>query len=361
MIEKILLEHYYQYPLMRTQDFFKLLYQGEFGGAHACDISQQNILTQIQNEINHIDEPCETITVAQIISSTQSRVNLVPFCEQNQNLETLAEMFLISAKSSLGSEENLEKKISVFESLVKEKQILLPYLSVKSSAIKYLADLKPLSHSSTYKLNYNPHYRVVRREFFDIFPIINRINSILHKKTICVAIDGNSGSGKSYYANALKKYYGQICNVFHADDFFLPVNMRTDERLSEIGGNIHYERLTKLLEDISKNNNFTYEKYNCQTNAYTKEFAIPKQLNIVEGVYSAHPNLAKKYDIIVKFGVNYHTQQKRLLGRSGEEILEKYNKIWLPLEDKYFENYSFQNAINIVTDDKDLHTQDFNL
>lgn len=359
MIEKILLDNYYKYPLMQTQDFFKLLYQGEFGGAHACADSQKSVLSQIKNELKHIDTPTTSNGLTENISASQLRVNLPVFYSKNLNLDTLSEMFLISAKTSFGTMENLSKKMLVFESLVKEKQILLPYVSVKSAAIKYLADAKPLSHSITYKLNYNPHYRVVRRDFFDIFPVIDRINAILRKKIITVAIEGNSGSGKTYYAEALKSYYVEKCNVFHADDFFLPANMRTSTRLSQNGGNIHYERLYKLFEDISKGKSVNYKKYNCQTDTFTEECAQPRQINIVEGVYSASNGLAEKYDIIVKLCINCVTQQKRLLSRSGEDILKKYKGIWLPMENKYFENNNFVNAITIHTDDKDICSRDF--
>jgi len=359
MIEKILLENYYKYPLMQAQDFFKLLYQGEFGGAHACADSQKSILSQIKNELKHIDAPLISSGLTETISASQLRVNLPVFYSKNLNLDTLSEMFLVSAKASSGTMENLTKKIVVFETLVKDKLILLPYVSAKSASIKYLTDAKPLSHSITYKLNYNPHYRVVRRDFFDMFPVIDRINSILRKKIITVAIDGNSGSGKTFYAEALRKYYAEKCNVFHADDFFLPASMRTSARLSQIGGNIHYERLYKLFEDISKGKSVNYKKYNCETDTFTEESAEPRQINIVEGVYSASNGLAEKYDIIVKLCANGVTQQKRLLSRSGEEILKKYKGIWLPLENKYFENSNFANAITIRTDDKDIHSRDF--
>lgn len=359
MIEKILLENYYKYPLMQAQDFFKLLYQGEFGGAHACADSQKSILSQIKNELKHIETTTTSSSLIDNISANQLRVNLPVFYSKNLNLDTLSEMFLISAKTSIGTMENLTKKIFIFETLVKNKQILLPYVSVKSAAIKYLTDAKPISHSITYKLNYNPHYRVVRRDFFDMFPVIDRINAISRKKIITIAIEGNSGSGKTYYAEALRKYYADKCNVFHADDFFLPANMRTSARLSQIGGNIHYERLYKLLEDISKGKSVNYKKYNCETDTYTDESAQPRQINIIEGVYSASNGLAEKYDIIVKLCANCVTQQKRLLSRSGEDILKKYKGIWLPLENKYFENNNFPNAITIHTDDKDIHSQDF--
>ncbi|HRX14386.1 MAG TPA: hypothetical protein P5087_05165, partial [Eubacteriales bacterium] len=125
------------------------------------------------------------------------------------------------------------------------------------------------------------------------------------------------------------------------------------------GGNIHYERLYKLLEDISKGKTVNYKKYDCQTDTFTDESTQPRQINIVEGVYSASNGLAEKYDIIVKLCANCVTQQKRLLSRSGEDILKKYKGIWLPLENKYFENNNFPNAITIHTDDKDIHSQDF--
>ena len=69
-----------------------------------------------------------------------------------------------------------------------------------------------------------------------LITVQNAIQQLLcEKETVIVAIDGNCTSGKTTLANQLAANYD--CNVFHMDDFFLPVDMRTEERLTTPGGN----------------------------------------------------------------------------------------------------------------------------
>ena len=74
--------------------------------------------------------------------------------------------------------------------------------------------------------------------------LYNRIDELsLQRKSIAIAIDGNSASGKSSLAALLKSKY--FCTVIHMDDFFLRPVQRTPERLKEPGGNIDYERFVE--------------------------------------------------------------------------------------------------------------------
>ena len=77
-----------------------------------------------------------------------------------------------------------------------------------------------------------------------------------------VAIDGLCGSGKTTFAALLQSVYD--CNLFHADDFYLPMPMRTPERYATPGGNVHWERiLSDILEQIPKNESFSYRVFDC--------------------------------------------------------------------------------------------------
>ena len=67
------------------------------------------------------------------------------------------------------------------------------------------------------------------------------------KDIVIIAIDGMTASGKSTLAEELSQIYNSP--IFHADDFFLPMELRTEERLNEPGGNIHYERMKKEIID----------------------------------------------------------------------------------------------------------------
>ncbi|MEI3593674.1 MAG: DUF3842 family protein [Lachnospiraceae bacterium] len=56
-----------------------------------------------------------------------------------------------------------------------------------------------------------------------------------------IAIDGRCAAGKTTLAARLAKELGG--DVIHMDDFFCRLTLRTQERRSEPGGNVHYERI----------------------------------------------------------------------------------------------------------------------
>ena len=63
---------------------------------------------------------------------------------------------------------------------------------------------------------------------------------------LSVAIEGPCGSGKSTLANHLLEIFGDQANLIHMDDFFLPLELRTTDRLAEPGGNIDYVRFHEI-------------------------------------------------------------------------------------------------------------------
>ena len=71
--------------------------------------------------------------------------------------------------------------------------------------------------------------------------------------TVIVAIDGNSAAGKSTLAGIIKDVYGEDCNIFIWMIFFLTPELRTEERLKEIGGNVDYVRFKEeIVNGIQK-------------------------------------------------------------------------------------------------------------
>ena len=76
---------------------------------------------------------------------------------------------------------------------------------------------------------------------------------------------------------------------FTFDDFFLRPDQRTHERLSQVGGNVDFERFkTDVLDKILLSAEFEYRPYNCITLDFKDPVVItPKQINIVEGSYAS--------------------------------------------------------------------------
>jgi len=64
---------------------------------------------------------------------------------------------------------------------------------------------------------------------------------------LIVAIDGMSSALKTTLSEKLSDMFDGA--VIHCDDFFLPLEFRTQERFAEPGGNIHYERMKAEVID----------------------------------------------------------------------------------------------------------------
>ena len=187
--------------------------------------------------------------------------------------------------------------------------------------------------------------------------IINkRINELLsnpEKQKIIIAIDGMTGSGKTTLSKELSQMFDDA-PIFHADDFFLLPELRTEERLKEPGGNIHYERMKKEVIDPLINGKINdiikYKPFNCRIQDFGEEKSLKiNKINIVEGSYSLNPYFGKYYDFSVFLKINDNEQIERLTKRAPKMINNFINK-WIPLEKKYHEAFNLYEKCDIKFD-----------
>lgn len=175
------------------------------------------------------------------------------------------------------------------------------------------------------------------------------IKRILKDKTFAVvALDGPCASGKTTLAKKLSRE--MKAQIICVDDFFLPPYLRSQERLSEAGGNVHYERfVSEVVNPIKSCRDVEYRIFSCQNGDYTQSKKITLSgLIIVEGVYALRPDFEEIYDLKVFVESDYETRIKRILTRNGEEKLKIFKEKWIPLEDTYFERFSIKDKCDIV-------------
>ena len=178
--------------------------------------------------------------------------------------------------------------------------------------------------------------------------MINKIKNLLNEKDfILIAIDGRCGAGKTTLAKKLIKELS--ANVIHMDDFFLRPEQRTKERLSTPGENIDHERFLKeVLLPLSGNKSFSYRPFNCKTQALSDPVNItPSEITVIEGSYSCHPELWDFYDLHIFVDTDYKTQLERIKKRNGEEMAEIFKNKWIPLEEKYFNEFNIKERCEI--------------
>ncbi len=168
------------------------------------------------------------------------------------------------------------------------------------------------------------------------------------KERVIIAIDGRCASGKSTLSEVLREQLS--CNVFHMDDFFLRPEQRTEERLSEPGGNVDRERfMEEVLCPLHEGKDFSYRPYSCKTSSLGEPVTVnPHRINIIEGSYSCHPDMWDYYDLHVFLDVPKALQLERIAKRNGKEALEVFMAKWIPLEEKYFEAFDIKNRCEIT-------------
>jgi len=163
-----------------------------------------------------------------------------------------------------------------------------------------------------------------------------------------VAIDGMCGSGKSTLGRRLQEYFG--CRLFHMDDYFLQPYQRTAERLLQPGGNVDYERFREeVLDHLEEKEGLWYQRFDCKSLTLVPAVKIPyHELVIVEGVYSCHPYFGDVHDLKFFLESSRKGQKERILQRSGPEKWKRFQQVWIPMEDEYFNVYQIRDKCKIL-------------
>lgn len=181
---------------------------------------------------------------------------------------------------------------------------------------------------------------------------LSHIRCMLRKGNVTMAIDGGSASGKTTLAKKLEETYGAA--VFHMDDFFLRPEQRTAERFAEPGGNVDRERfLEEVLIPLSKNEPINYRRFDCRTFSMEQPVIVkPSKLNVIEGAYSMHPELAGYYDFSVFLDISSDLQEERIRKRNMPEMAKRFFEEWIPMEQCYFEKMDVKEHCDMVIEIK---------
>lgn len=331
--KEFLREQYARYPASRLQDLRKALHQSTFGCGH--------LVSDPSAAADWIREEAQTAASCRDIEPLDGPWARVPLGVLRDGLtaETLAAAFARSAAMPHEDADALEARLAVLTELIETGVLPFdPADAVKELDAWRAAAFPACRHTEAYRAAYSPAYRVLHRTYVRLLPLLTAIDRALAEKPrVLLAIEGGAGSGKSTLADLLADVYGG--NVFHADDFFLRPEQRTEARYAQPGGNLDWERLAaELLIPLSRGENGAYRPFDCHTMtlAAPRLFA-PSRLNIVEGSYSLHPELEKYYDLSVFLEISPETQRRRILARNGSEWGQAFFDRWVPLENAYFQ------------------------
>ncbi|CAM5665463.1 Uridine kinase [Streptomyces avidinii] len=168
--------------------------------------------------------------------------------------------------------------------------------------------------------------------------------------TTIVAIDGAGGSGKTTLAAAVARHIvGSV--VVHGDDFYRPMPDHERERLGPEQGYQRYfdwERLRdRVLVPLRDERAARYRTYDWDTGRLgPRREVAPGAVVIVEGVYSARPELAPYCHLTVYVDTPRGTclERVRARGENSEEWIAR----WRAAEDHYLHTTWPQTRVDLL-------------
>jgi uridine kinase len=153
--------------------------------------------------------------------------------------------------------------------------------------------------------------------------LVEHIRDLARSKApVLVALDGRSGAGKSSLAKRVAHEFDAV--IIEGDDFYAGGTpeqwdaMTPEERA---GHCIDWPRQRQLLEALAAGSPATYRPYDWEVNdgsLAAPASVSPAAVVILEGAYSARPELSDLIDLRVLLHVDDPVRERRLRQREGE-------------------------------------------
>jgi uridine kinase len=158
---------------------------------------------------------------------------------------------------------------------------------------------------------------------------------------VVVALDGRSGAGKSTLAWAVGVRTGAL--VIDGDDFYRGGSdeywrARTPAEKVELV--IDWGRQRDVLERLRRAEPARWQPYDWDADDGRLAPEVtggPADVVILDGAYSARPELSGVLSLRVLLHVGPAARRQRLLGREGERFRAEWEARWSAAEDLYFE------------------------
>jgi uridine kinase len=172
-------------------------------------------------------------------------------------------------------------------------------------------------------------------------------------RPLVIALDGRGGSGKSTLAATLGSAFDGV--VIDGDDFYAGgahVDWDAMAPAPRADRCIDWRRQRAVLETLIGGRTARWQPYDWHVDdgRCTADWqeATPRGVVILEGTFSARPELADLLDLRVRLDVSPEVQRARFVAREGEDDWRAWKHTWMDAEDHYFAHVVPDAAFDVI-------------
>ncbi|HSJ84382.1 MAG TPA: hypothetical protein VLA91_11245 [Acidimicrobiia bacterium] len=185
--------------------------------------------------------------------------------------------------------------------------------------------------------------------------LVDRIAAIGRdtSRPVLVAIDGGSGAGKSTFARRVGDELGAA--VIDGDDFYAGGTAAEWDAMSAAEKADHciaWRRQLPVLEALARGEPGSWHRYDWDVDdgrlVEQDTLCRPAPVVILEGVYSARPELSDLFDLRVLYEAPADIRRRRIVEREGEDHRTEWNARWEEAERWYFTEVMPPGAFDLV-------------
>jgi uridine kinase len=178
--------------------------------------------------------------------------------------------------------------------------------------------------------------------------IVDKIRKLLSNadSPVVVAIDGGSGAGKSTLAELIQQEIETV--VIPLDDFYsahIPDSKWRESSVEERLENVFkWDSVRGVLQALKAGRQANWHFFDFHSRLPDGTYGMedkpiirkPADVVLLEGAYSASPQLADMVDLAVLVDVPVSERHARLSKRQDEAFSEYWHEIWDEVEEYYF-------------------------
>jgi uridine kinase len=170
---------------------------------------------------------------------------------------------------------------------------------------------------------------------------------------LIVGIDGAGGAGKSTLARGIDDANAGRVSIVRCDDFYHPLTGAQNSRLTAEEAYEHYFDWRRLRDEalmaLRSGQRARYQRYGWSTDRLAEWVeAEPREILVVEGVFSMRPELRPLLDIAIFIETPREERQRRMLARRQDSAA--WMARWMSAEDWYLEHVAPHRHADLVVE-----------